>query len=186
MIKELLAIMFGGILFNNIAFEKLLGICPIVGGRSPERKSCTTGALIALVMLVTAAICWPLQKYVIDALGLASMQIFLYVLVVLLVVAVLDCVVKAKCKESLGLYFPVIALNAAVLGLALLNAADGLGFVQTLVASLGAGLGYMLAMWLFAGVQGRIQQKYVPAAFKGLPVSILAAAILSMALVAFK
>lgn len=186
MIKELLLIMLGGIIVNNIAFTKLLGICPIVGGKSAESKACATGTAIALVMLIVAAICWPLQKYVLDAFELGALQIFLYVLVVFIVVYLLELVVKAQFKESLGLYFPVIALNAAVLGLALINAADGLGFLETVFASLGAGLGYMLAMWLFAGVQSRIQQKYVPAAFRGLPISVLAAAIISMALTAFK
>lgn len=186
MIKELLLIMLGGMIVNNIAFEKLLGVCPVIGGKTTSCKAFTTGAAIAVVMLVVALICWPLQKYVLDAFSLGALQIFLYVLVVFIVTYLFELIVKAECKESLGLYFPVIALNAAVLGLALLNAADGLNFLETVFAAAGAGLGYMLAMWLFAGVQSRIQQKYVPAAFKGLPISVLAAAIISMALLAFK
>ena len=185
MIKELLLLMLGFIVVDNYAFEKLLGIVPVLGSKKHGKKAFFTGLMVAIVMLMTGIIAWPLNN-VLAANGLASLELFVFVLIVLIVVFVLDLIIKASCKESLGLYFPVIALNGAVLGLALNNAAAGYTFVQAVFAALGAGLGFVLAMLLFAGVQSRIQQKYVPAAFRGLPVTVLAAAIVSMALVAFK
>lgn len=182
--KELLLIALGGMVANNIAFTKLLGISPIIGGKTNGKKAIVTGAFIALVMLLAALICWPIENWLLAG-KLEFLRIFMYVIVVLGIVSILECAVKAAFKESLGLYFPVIALNSAVLGLALNNATDKLGFAPAMFAALGAGLGYMLAMWVFAGVQGRIQQKYVPEAFKGLPVSVLAAGIVAMAFLAF-
>lgn len=184
MIKELLLLMLGFIVVDNYAFEKLLGIVPVLGGKTAGKKAFFTGAAVALVMFVTAIIAWPVNTFVLNKLGLASLEAFVYTLLVLAVVFVLDLIIKSSFKEGLGLYFPVIALNGAVLGLALNNASYT--FPQAIFASLGAGLGYILAMMLFAGVQSRIQQKYVPAAFRGLPINVLAAAIISMALVAFK
>ena len=92
---------------------------------------------------------------------------------------------KKLMHKSLGVYFPLIALNSAVLGLAVNNIGAGYNFVESLVAALGVGLGFMLAMFLFAGVQSRINEKYVPKAFRGLPVSLLTACIISLALFAF-
>lgn len=186
MIKELLLLMLGFIVVDNLAFEKLLGLVPVIGGKTAGKKALFTGAMVALVMLLTAVIAWPLKAFVLDKLGLASLETFVFVLVVLVVVFVLDLIIKSSFNEGLGLYFPLIAINGAVLGLALSNAASSVSFAQAIFTALGAGLGYILAMLIFAGVQSRIQQKYVPAAFRGLPISVLAAAIISMALVAFK
>ena len=182
--KELLLVMLGAMVADNIAFTKLLGIVPIVGGKSTGKKAIVTGAFIALVMLLAAAVCWPLQEYLLKG-KLEFLTLFAFTVAVLAIVCVLECVVKATCKESLGLYFPVIALNAAVLGLALMSASEGLGFAPAMFNALGAGLGYMLAMWVFAGVTDRIRQKYVPAAFRGVPVTVLAAGIVAMAFCAF-
>lgn len=184
MIKELILLMLGCIVVNNIAFEKLLGITPILGGKTAGKKAFFTGLMVAITMFVTALIAWPVNAFVLAKFGLDSLSTFVFAVIVLVVVLVLDLIVKAECKEGLGLYFPVIALNAAVLGLALSNVSYT--FPQAIFASLGAALGYILAIMLFAGVSSRIQQKYVPASFRGLPINVLAAAIISMALVAFK
>ena len=106
--------------------------------------------------------------------------------VVLAVVYLAELIVNRAMHGSLGVYFPIIALNSAVLGLAVDNAAEGYGFWASMAAALGAGRGFMLALVLFSGVQSRIDEKYVPRAFRGLPVSLLAASIMSMVLVAFK
>ena len=182
--KELLAIMLGGIIMNNLVFVKLLGISPVLAGKGNGKKAIINGAFVALIMFLSAIICWPIENGLLAG-KLEFLRIFVYVIVVFGVASIVDLAARKISGKSLGLYFYIIALNGAILGLALLNTADGLNFVQSVFASLGAGLGFMLAMWLFAGVQGRIQQKYVPAAFKGLPISVLAAAIVAMAFLAF-
>ena len=104
----------------------------------------------------------------------------------LIVVYAMNAVAKAAFKKDLGVYFPVIALNSAVLGLAVNNAADALSLGESILTALGAGLGFVLAMVLFAGVKSKINERYVPKAFRGLPVMLLAASIISLAFYAFK
>lgn len=172
------------IALNAQEASKLLGISPVLAGKSDGKKAIVNGAFVALIMLLSAVICWPIENNLLKE-KFEFLRIFMYVIVVFGVASIVDWVAGKIRKESFGLYFYIIALNGAILGLALNNTADGLTFVQTVFASLGTGLGFMLAMWVFAGAQGRIQQKYVPTAFKGLPISVLAAAIVAMAFLAF-
>ncbi len=175
--------MLGGVLVNNYAMEKFLGICPVLGGR--KHGTAAMGFSVALVMLLTAAITWPLENFVLVPLGAEYLETLMFVLVVLLVVYILGAIF-AKSGKSLGGYFPLIALNGAVLGLAVNNIAEGYSFLESLFASIGAGLGFVLAMLLFDGVKSRINERYVPKAFQGIPVMLLAASIISLAFYAFK
>ena len=118
-------------------------------------------------------------------LGAEYLETLIFVLVVLLVVYVLGAMF-AKSGKPVGAYFPLVALNSAVLGLAVNNITEGYTYVEALFAALGAGLGFVLAMVLFAGVKSKINERYVPKAFRGLPVMLLAASIISLAFYAFK
>lgn len=181
--KALLLLMLGGVLVNNYAMEKYLGVCPVLGGR--KHGTAAMGFSVALVMLLTAVITWPLEQLVLVPLGAEYLETLMFVLVVLIVVYVLGAVL-AKSGKALGGYFPLIALNGAVLGLAVNNIAEGYTFLEALFASIGAGLGFVLAMVLFDGVKSKINQRYVPKAFQGIPVMLLAASIISLAFYAFK
>ena len=143
------------------------------------------GLAVTVVMLLVAAIAYPVQA-ALENSGLGYLRLLVFVVLVLLVVYVVELVVKGLMHQCLGVYFPLIALNSAVLGLALENGAKGYGFGQSLAAALGVGLGFLAALLLMNGVQSRIEEKYVPAAFRGLPISLLAASIVAMVLVAFK
>ena len=184
--KEIMLVILAGVLFNNFALERFLGVTPLLGSRGGAGKAARMGLAVTIVMLVTAALAWPLQTLVLDKLNLGYLQLLAFVAVVLAVVYLAELIVNRAMHGSLGVYFPTIALNSAVLGLAVDNAAEGYGFWASMAAALGAGLGFMLALVLFSGVQSRIDEKYVPRAFRGLPVSLLAASIMSMVLVAFK
>ena len=140
---------------------------------------------MAVPVSPTAAITWPVQNFVLAKLGLEYLQTLVFIALILIVVYLVDLVVKKLMHKCLGVYFPLIALNSAVLGLAVNNVTAGYNFLESLIAALGVGLGFMLAMFLFAGVQSRINEKHVPKAFRGLPVSLLAACIISLALFAF-
>ena len=180
--KALLLIMLGGVLVNNYALEKFLGVGPVLGGR--KYGSAAMGFSVAAVMLLTAAVTWPLYRLLV-LLGAEYLETLIFVLVVLLVVYVLGAIF-AKSGKPAGAYFPLVALNSAVLGLAVNNIAEGYTYVEALFAALGAGLGFVLAMVLFAGVKSKINKRYVPKAFRGLPVMLLAASIISLAFYAFK
>ena len=180
--KALLLIMLGGVLVNNYALEKFLGVGPILGGR--KYGSAAMGFSVAAVMLLAAAVTWPLYRLLV-LLGAEYLETLIFVLVVLLVVYVLGAMF-AKSGKPVGAYFPLVALNSAVLGLAVNNITEGYTYVEALFAALGAGLGFVLAMVLFAGVKSKINERYVPKAFRGLPVMLLAASIISLAFYAFK
>lgn len=180
--KALLLIMLGGVLVNNYALEKFLGVGPVLGGR--KYGSAAMGFSIAAVMLLAAAVTWPLYRLLV-LLGAEYLETLIFVLVVLLVVYVLGAMF-AKSGKPVGAYFPLVALNSAVLGLAVNNITEGYTYVEALFAALGAGLGFVLAMVLFAGVKSKINERYVPKAFRGLPVMLLAASIISLAFYAFK
>ena len=180
--KALLLIMLGSVLVNNYALEKFLGIGPVLGGR--KYGSAAMGFSVAAVMLLAAAVTWPLYRLLV-LLGAEYLETLIFVLVVLLVVYVLGAMF-AKSGKPVGAYFPLVALNSAVLGLAVNNITEGYTYVEALFAALGAGLGFVLAMVLFAGVKSKINERYVPKAFRGLPVMLLAASIISLAFYAFK
>ncbi|MEI3062429.1 MAG: Rnf-Nqr domain containing protein [Oscillospiraceae bacterium] len=180
--KALLLIMLGGVLVNNYALEKFLGVGPVLGGR--KYGSAAMGFSVAAVMLLAAAVTWPLYRLLV-LLGAEYLETLIFVLVVLLVVYVLGAMF-AKSGKPVGAYFPLVALNSAVLGLAVNNITEGYTYVEALFAALGAGLGFVLAMVLFAGVKSKINERYVPKAFRGLPVMLLAASIISLAFYAFK
>ena len=174
--------MLGGVLVNNYALEKFLGVGPVLGGR--KYGSAAMGFSVAAVMLLTAAVTWPLYRLLV-LLGAEYLETLIFVLVVLLVVYVLGAIF-AKSGKPVGAYFPLVALNSAVLGLAVNNITEGYTYVEALFAALGAGLGFVLAMVLFDGVKSKINERYVPKAFRGLPVMLLAASIISLAFYAFK
>lgn len=180
--KALLLIMLGGVLVNNYALEKFLGVGPVLGGR--KYGSAAMGFSVAAVMLLSAAVTWPLYRLLV-LLGAEYLETLIFVLVVLLVVYVLGAMF-AKSGKPVGAYFPLVALNSAVLGLAVNNITECYTYVEALFAALGAGLGFVLAMVLFAGVKSKINERYVPKAFRGLPVMLLAASIISLAFYAFK
>ena len=180
--KALLLIMLGGVLVNNYALEKFLGVGPVLGGR--KYGSAAMGFSVAAVMLLAAAVTWPLYRLLV-LLSAEYLETLIFVLVVLLVVYVLGAMF-AKSGKPVGTYFPLVALNSAVLGLAVNNITEGYTYVEALFAALGAGLGFVLAMVLFAGVKSKINERYVPKAFRGLPVMLLAASIISLAFYAFK
>ena len=183
--KEILLLILGGVLVNNYALEKFLGTAPLLGYSRKGNKLVALGLSVTVVMLLVAALAYPLQLALANS-GFAYLRLLVLVTLVLLVVYVVELLAKAALHQCLGVYFPLIALNSAVLGLALENGAKGYGFGQALAAALGVGLGFLAALLLMNGVQSRIEEKYVPAAFRGLPISLLAASIVAMVLVAFK
>lgn len=183
--KEILLLILGGVLVNNYAFEKFLGVTPLLGYSRKENKLVALGLSVTVVMLLVAALAYPVQAALINS-GLGYLRLLVFVVLVLLVVYVVELVVKGLMHQCLGVYFPLIALNSAVLGLALENGVKGYSFGQSLAAALGVGLGFLVALLLMSGVQSRIEEKHIPAAFRGLPISLLAASIIAMVLVAFK
>ena len=146
------------------------------------------GIAVTLVMLVATAVTWPIQTYLLDAYGLGYMQTIVFILVIASLVQFIEIALKKyipSLHKSLGVYLPLITTNCAVLGVTINNISDGYNFLQSMVSSLGCGLGFLLAMVLFSGVRSRIENCDAPESFKGIPITLVAASIVSLAFFGF-
>ena len=184
MMKSLLVILLSAVLVNNYVLSRFLGICPFLGVSKKLGQAAGMGVSVTAVMLVASAITWPIQKLLLDKLGLAYMQTIVFILVIAALVQMLEIMLKKfspSLHKALGVYLPLITTNCAVLGVAINNITDGYGFAESMVSSLGCGLGFLLAMVLFAGVRSRIEESEVPKPFRGLAITLIAASFISLA-----
>ena len=187
-IKTLIYILLTGIFVNNYVLQKFLGICPFLGVSKKFDQASGMGIAVTFVMLCATAVTWPIQKYVLDANGLGYLQTIVFILVIAALVQFVEIVLKKfipALHKSLGVYLPLITTNCAVLGVAINNITDGYNFLESMFSSLGVGLGFLLAMVLFAGVRSRIENCPAPRAMQGLPITLIAASIVSLAFSGF-
>ena len=188
MLKNLIIIMMTSVLVNNYVLTKFLGICPFLGVSKKTNQAVGMGIAVTFVMLLATAVTWPIQEYVLNAFGLEYLQTIVFILVIAALVQLVEMFLKKSIPAlhaSLGIYLPLITTNCAVLGVCKNNITDEFGFVESLVSSLGAGLGFLLAMVLFAGVRSRIENCPAPESVKGLPITLIAASIVSLAFYGF-
>lgn len=185
-IGALLLTIVAGVFASNYALEQFLGLTPFLGFSGKNAKSFTMGLCVTAVMLLTTAAAWVMESFVLAPLSQGYLRVPAFAALTLCFAYLLGFIFRNAGKDGLGKYFPLVALNSAVLGVAVITATSGCGIVEALFAALGAGLGFALMMPVMQGVIGRIDVKHVPKAFQGLPVYLLAASIISMVLVAFK
>ena len=186
--KNLILILMGGVLINNYVLQRFLGICPFLGVSKKFNQANGMGLAVIFVMLCATAVTWPIQKYILDAAGLGYLQTIVFILVIAALVQFVEIILKRfipALHASLGVYLPLITTNCAVLGVAINNITDGYNFLEAMVSSLGVGLGFWLAMVLFAGVRSRIENSPAPMSMKGLPITLIAASIVSLAFYGF-
>ena len=186
--KELILILMGGVLVNNYVLQRFLGICPFLGVSKKFNQASGMGIAVIFVMLCATAVTYPIQKLVLDEFGLGYLQTIVFILVIAALVQFVEIVLKKfipALHKSLGVYLPLITTNCAVLGVTINNITDGYNFIESMVSSLGVGLGFLLAMVLFAGVRSRIENAPAPESFKGLPITLIAASIVSLAFFGF-
>lgn len=187
-IKHLIYILLAGIFVNNYVLQKFLGICPFLGVSKKFNQASGMGIAVIFVMLCATAATWPIQKYVLDPAGLGYLQTIVFILVIAALVQFVEIVLKKfipALHASLGVYLPLITTNCAVLGVAINNITDGYNFVESMFSSLGVGLGFLLSMVLFAGVRSRIENCPSPKPIQGLPITLVAASIVSLAFFGF-
>ncbi|MBQ8264356.1 MAG: RnfABCDGE type electron transport complex subunit A [Oscillospiraceae bacterium] len=186
--KEIIAIILTAALVNNYVLAQFLGICPFLGVSKKLDQATGMSIAVIFVMLLATAVTWPIQYYVLNPNGLAYMQTIVFILVIAALVQLVEIVLKKyipALHASLGVYLPLITTNCAVLGVCISNITAEYSFVQAMFNSLGSGLGFFLAMVLFSGVRGRMENNNCPACFKGLPITLIAAAILSCSFFGF-
>ncbi len=187
-LKSLVLILMGGVLINNYVLQRFLGICPFLGVSKKLNQACGMGFAVIFVMLAATAATWPIQTYLLDRFGLGYLQTIVFILVIAALVQFVEIILKKfipALYKSLGVYLPLITTNCAVLGVTINNITDGYNFVESMVSSLGVGLGFLLAMVLFAGVRSRIENCPAPKCMQGLPITLVAASIVSLAFYGF-
>lgn len=187
-ITAIVSILLAGILTNNMVLSKFLGICPFLGVSKKVNTAFSMSVAVTLVMLIATAVTWPIYMFLLVPYNLEYLQTVVFILVIAAIVQLIEIVLKKFIKpiyNALGIYLPLITTNCAVLGITMLNITDGLNFGLSLINALGAGLGFMLAMILFAGVRSKLDTADVPEFLKGLPITLIAAAIVALSFLGF-
>ena len=187
-LKNMLVILLSAVLVNNYVLVRFLGICPFLGVSKKIDQASGMGVAVTVVMLLATAATWPIQKYILDPNGLGYMQTIVFIVIIASLVQMLEIVLKKfipSLHAGLGVYLPLITTNCAVLGVAINNINDGYNFLESMVSSLGVGLGFLLAMVLFSGMRSRIDETKVPKPFRGVAITLVAASFLSLAFMGF-
>lgn len=187
MTKELLAILLTAILTQNFVLSQFLGICPFLGVSKKLNTAVGMSAAVIFVMALSTAVTYPINLLLVR-FDLAYLQTIVFILVIAALVQFVEIVLKKYMPalySALGIYLPLITTNCAVLGVVLLNIDNGYGFAQSMFSSVGAGLGFMLAMVMFAGVRERMEYCEIPKFLQGLPITLVAASLVSVSFLGF-
>ena len=190
MLKELIYILLVGVFANNYVLQQTTGICPFLGVSKKIDQAAGMGAAVIFVMLAATAVTWPIQKLVLEQFNLEYLQTIVFILVIAALVQFVEIILKKfipALYKSLGVYLPLITTNCAVLGIAIDNFSYDYvnNFVDAMFSSLGVGVGFLFAMVLFAGVRSRVDNCDAPKSLKGLPATLIAASIVSLAFYGF-
>ena len=188
MTKELFSILLTAILTQNFILAKFLGICPFLGVSKKTNTAVGMSAAVIFVMALATAVTYPINKFLLVKNDLEYLQTIVFILVIAALVQLVEIVLKKyipSLYSALGIYLPLITTNCAVLGVVILNVDNGYNFAESMVNSLGAGLGFMLAMVIFAGVRERLESCDIPKFMQGLPITLVAASLTSISFLGF-
>lgn len=183
-ISFLLAII-NSMLIDNVVLSRFYGICPFLGVSKKVSSSFGMGLAVTFVILLATLICWPLYNYVLVPAGIPYMDTVAYILVIASLVQLVGLFIKKfspSLYKSLGIYLPLITTNCAVLGVAQSNTDQGLTFLNSLGNALGTSIGFLLIIVVFSCIRVRLESANTPKAFKGLPIALITAAIMAVAL----
>ena len=188
MAVKLAAIFFSMIFVDNYVLSKFLGICPFLGVSKKLNSAVGMSVAVTVVMIIATAATWPIYHYILVPNGLEYMQTIVFILIIAVLVQLLETVLKKflpPLYAALGVYLPLITTNCAILGVTILNIDNGYTFPEALVCAAGAGIGFLLAMVLFSGVRSRIEEAQPPKCFEGLPITLIAASMVSLSFMGF-
>ena len=182
-------IVISTILVNNFVLVKFLGICPFLGVSKKVETAVGMSLAVTFVMTVASAATYLVQVFILDKLGIGYMQTVAFILVIAVLVQFVEMVIQKfspSLYNALGIYLPLITTNCAVLGVALLNIQEKFDFIHSVVYGLSAGLSFMLAIVLFAGVRERLETADIPEVLKGFPIALITAGLIAMAFLGFQ
>ena len=182
------AIIIGAIFVNNVVFAQFLGICPFLGVSSKVDTSIGMGAAVTFVMALSSIVAWSIQEFILVPFQIEYMQTIVFILVIAALVQMVEIILKKvspSLYQALGIFLPLITTNCAVLGVAILMIQKEYNLLQSFTFSVATAVGFAMALVLFAGIRERVELDGVPAALKGNPIALIAAAILAMAFMGF-
>ena len=185
--REFLMILLGAVLINNFVLSKFMGICPFLGVSKKLDSAVGMSVAVIFVMTIATAVTWPIYTYILYP-KFSFLQTLVFILVIAALVQMVEIILKKyipALHATLGIYLPLITTNCAVLGVTILNIDEGYNYAQSIVNSIGAGIGFMVAMVLFNGVRQRIEGNDIPKTFQGLPSILIAASIVSLSFMGF-
>lgn len=193
MVKQLVAVFLAAILTENYVLSKFLGICPFLGVSKKVNTALGMSAAVIFVMVLATAVTYPIYENILVPFGLDYLQTIVFILVIAGLVQLVEIILKKYMPplyKSLGIYLPLITTNCAVLGVTMLvleKAAQDptYTYVSALVNALGAGVGFLVAMVIFAGVRGRLETADIPKSLKGLPITLVSASLVSVSFLGF-
>ena len=183
--KIMLSILLTGILTENFILAKFLGICPFLGVSKKLNTAVGMSAAVIFVMLLATAVTYPINAKLLVPNDLEYLQTIVFILVIAALVQLVEKKYIPSLYNALGIYLPLITTNCAVLGVVLINVENNYNFGQSMMRSLGGGLGFMLAMVMFAGVRERLESCDVPKFLQGLPITLIAASLTSVSFLGF-
>ena len=176
------------VLVNNYPLAQFLGICPFLGVSKDKSSATGMGIAVTFVMVLATAVTWPIQQ-LLNKFGIGYLQTVVFILVIAALVQLIEMFMKKNMVglyKSLGVFLPLITTNCAVLGVCISNIDSGLNYAESLFNAFGAGVGFLFAMLLMAGVRGKLEdQSRIPKSFRGVPIVLLAAAIMSLSFMGF-
>ena len=181
-------ILVGIILVNNYVLAQFLGICPFLGVSKKLDSAVGMGVAVIFVMVLATAATWPIMQ-LLNEWNIGYLQTIVFILIIAALVQFVEMVLKKfipALHKSLGVYLPLITTNCAVLGVCISNIDAGYNYIESLVNSAGAGIGFLLAMVIFSGMRTKLEgNTSVPASFQGVPITLVSAAMLSLAFMGF-
>ena len=184
---EYIIILIGTVLVNNVVLSKFMGICPFLGVSKQIKNSVGMGLAVIFVMVCATLCTYPIYQ-LLDSLEVTYLKTVAFILVIALFVQMVEIILKKVMPplyKALGVYLPLITTNCAVLGVTITNIDEAYNLGQAIVNAFGTGLGFTLALLLFSGVRSRIANADIPATFKGVPATLIAASIVSLSFVGF-
>lgn len=185
---NILIIIIGAVFVNNFVLSQFLGICPFLGVSKKTETALGMGFAVIFVMGVASLFTFAVNKYLLLPLNLEYIQTIAFILIIAALVQLVEMVIKKfspSLYNALGVYLPLITTNCAVLGVALMNVEDGYNMLEAFINGVFSGVGFTVAIVLLAGVREKLQRSDIPEAFRGFPITLIAASIISMAFVAF-
>ena len=185
---KLLEITLSAILINNFIFSQFLGICPFMGVSKKMDTAAGMGMAVIFVMGLAAAMSWLINEFLLMPLGLGYLQTLAYILVIASLVQFVEMFLKKgmpSLYSALGIYLPLITTNCAVLGAVLINTQNNYNLIESIVYGVTGGIGFLIAIVLFASIREKLRFAEYPKAFEGVPIALVTAGLLALAFMGF-